>query len=148
MKIYLSGKMTGLKPRQIKKNFKRAEEKILMTLGDASIMNPAVTYHMSSIKEFSYLDWLKIDFAMIDACDAVFLLPNWVDSEGAKKEIVYAFSHNKKVFYPSFNGLLYKECDEFTKDIVLKETKKSLKKIADDKEDQLLEETARKILGF
>lgn len=148
MKIYLSGKMTGLKPRQIKKNFKRAEEKILMLFGDASIMNPAVTFYMDSTKDFSYLDWLKINFAMIDACDAVFLLPNWVDSEGAKKEIVYAYSHNKKVFYPSFNGLVYKECDEFTKKIVLEETKKSLKNIVDSKKDQLLEETARKILKF
>lgn len=103
MKFYLSGKMTGLKPEYIWKSFKSVEN-IVKTWSDCeSIMNPAVTYAMEKIDAFSYEDWLKIDFAMLDACDAVILLPNWKDSEGAKREIAHAWETGKKVFFPYEN---------------------------------------------
>ena len=100
MKFYLSGKMTGLKPEQIWKNFKCVENMVKTWNGCESVMNPAVTYAMEKFDAFSYEDWLKIDFAMLDACDAVVLLPNWENSMGAKREIVHAWETGKKIFLP------------------------------------------------
>lgn len=97
MKIYLSGKMTGLTKRQILRNFGKAEKKLIKA--GFSVMNPSVTYHMKNIKEFSYEEWLKIDFTMLDVCDAIYMLDNYQDSEGAKKELAYAISKGKKVYY-------------------------------------------------
>lgn len=99
MKVYLSGKMTGLSKKKILDNFKKIEN----YFKSESVMNPAIFYTMQNYKGFSYEDWLHIDFAMIDACDAIVLLPNWVDSMGAKREIAYAYKHGKKVFYPSLS---------------------------------------------
>ena len=110
MKVYLSGKMTGLSEEEIWNNFRKVET--WLSTGNPSdnnnnpiesIMNPAVTYAMQNYKAFSYEDWLHIDFAMLDACDAVCLLPNWKDSMGAKREIAYAYKHGKDVFYPRYS---------------------------------------------
>lgn len=105
MKYYLSGKMTGLKEEEIWKNFQRAENIVIDNWRDdygcMSVMNPAVTYAMRKFDAFSYEDWLKIDFAMLDACDAVVLLPNWEDSMGAKREIMHAWETKKVVYFPS-----------------------------------------------
>lgn len=108
MKVYISGKMTGLSEEKIWNNFRKVET-FLVKYGKhdnkkiESIMNPAVTYAMQKFNAFSYEDWLHIDFAMLDACDAVALLPNWKDSMGAKREIAYAYKHGKHVCYPEFN---------------------------------------------
>ena len=96
-KIYVSGKMTGLSKRQILKKFNKAES--LLTKKGFSVMNPAVAYYMKNIKDFSYDDWLKIDFAMLDACDAIYMLNNYEDSLGAQKELDYAIKNKKAVIY-------------------------------------------------
>ena len=85
MKVYISGKMTGLSEEKIWDNFRKVETFLVKhgVHGNKkleSIMNPAVTYAMQKFNAFSYEDWLHIDFAMLDACDAVALLPNWKDS--------------------------------------------------------------------
>ena len=105
MKAYISGKMTGLSEDQIWNNFRKVEEFLVKT-GAESVMNPAVTYAMQKFDAFSYEDWLHVDFAMLDACDAVFLLPNWETSMGAKREIAYAYKHKKLIFFPEYDKTL------------------------------------------
>lgn len=105
MKAYVSGKMTGLSEDQIWNNFRKVEEFLVKT-GAESVMNPAVTYVMMKFNAFSYEDWLHVDFAMLDACDAVFLLPNWETSMGAKREIAYAYKHKKLIFFPEYDKTL------------------------------------------
>ena len=161
MKIYISGKMTGLSEEKIWDNFRKVET-FLVKHGRhnskkiESVMNPAVTYAMQKFNAFSYEDWLHIDFAMLDACDAVALLPNWKDSMGAKREIAYAYKHGKEVCYPEFNpakGLpLFKfdgkkyNCfdidEELTKQIALEVEKYDVKKQLNDLIDSFCEEKA------
>jgi len=57
---------------------------------------PTVLPESDSITQEQYL---HICFAMIDVCDAVFLLPDWIDSAGAKKEKEYAEKSGKKIIY-------------------------------------------------
>jgi hypothetical protein len=165
MKVYVSGKMTGLSEEKIWDNFRKVEtflakhghygnEKI------EAVMNPAVTYAMQKYSAFSYEDWLHIDFAMLDACDAVALLPNWKDSMGAKREIAYAYKHGKEVCYPNFipaNGRplfkfdgekynnFYKD-EELTKKIALEVEKYDTRKALDNLLDEFCERKAKETL--
>lgn len=166
MKVYISGKMTGLSEEKIWDNFRKVET-FLVKHGHhygnkkiESVMNPAVTYAMQKFNAFSYEDWLRIDFAMLDACDAVVLLPNWKDSMGAKREIAYAYKHGKAVSYPiftpanghplfKFDGEKYNGFDlneELTKQIALEVEKYDVKKQLDGIIDSFCEEKAKKSL--
>ena len=163
MKIYISGKMTGLSKEKIWDNFRKVETFIIKHghhYGNKkieSVMNPAVTYAMQKFNAFSYEDWLHIDFAMLDACDAVALLPNWKDSMGAKREIAYAYKHGKHVCYPKFDPTighpLFKfdgkkyNCfnidEKLTKQIALEVEKYDVKKQLDNLIDSIAREYAK-----
>jgi hypothetical protein len=166
MKVYLSGKMTGLSEEKIWKNFRIVETWLASKKTNAggepieSIMNPAVTYAMQKYSAFSYEDWLHIDFAMLDACDAVCLLPNWKDSMGAKREVAYAYKHGKEVFYPEklpenlssfrFDGKKYNNFytdKDLTKQVALEVEKYDVKKKAEALLDSFAEDVAAKKLA-
>lgn len=171
MKVYLSGKMTGLSKKKIWNNFQKIE-KYLCKRGitfsvddgkDFSIMNPAVTYAMRKFDAFSYEDWLHIDFAMIDACDAIVLLPNWEDSMGAKREIAYAYKCGKKVYFPGydteefdpkfkfkFDGEIYNGFfldEELTAKVALEVEKNDVRKSLENLLDSFCEQKAKSLLG-
>lgn len=162
MKVYISGKMTGLSEEKIWSNFRKVETFIVKHGHPSSgkiesVMNPAVTYAMQKYSAFSYEDWLHIDFAMLDACDAVCLLPNWKDSMGAKREIAYAYKHGKEVCYPNFipacghplfrfDGKKYNNFyidEELTKKIALEVEKYDVKKQLNGLIDYFCEEKAK-----
>ena len=169
MKIYLSGKMTGLSKKKIWNNFQKIEKYlckrgIVDGEGIDSVMNPAVTYAMRKFDAFSYEDWLHIDFAMIDACDAIVLLPNWEDSIGAKREITYAYKHGKEVLYPTlsfaprnehnkkfkFNGEKYNAFEinpELTKRVAIGVETHDLRKETQDLIDSFIEKIATEKLA-
>ena len=170
MKVYLSGKMTGLSEKEIWNNFRKVETWLsTRELRDynnnpiESVMNPAVTYAMQNYKAFSYEDWLHIDFAMLDACDAVCLLPNWKDSMGAKREIAYAYKHGKDVYYPIYSVVprnehnkkfkfgkekynAFEEDPDLTKQIALEVEKYDTRRALDNLLDDLCERKAKETL--
>jgi hypothetical protein len=41
---------------------------------------------------------MKVCFAMIDVCECVYLMDNWMDSPGARREKEYAESKKKIIF--------------------------------------------------
>lgn len=102
MKAYISGKMTGLKIRKIKRNFGKVEKHLAKE--GFSVINPAITYNLKRYDQFTFEDWLKIDFAMLSTCDIVFAMKNWKDSLGAKLEIAYACRLDKWIFFENPDG--------------------------------------------
>ncbi|WP_050608243.1 DUF4406 domain-containing protein [Clostridium niameyense] len=90
MKIYIAGKITGLK--DYKKIFKDAECK-LKKEGNIC-MNPSILP-----EGFPYEAYMPICTAMIDQCDSVYMLNNWEDSKGARVELEYAKVTGKKILY-------------------------------------------------
>lgn len=93
MKIYIAGKITGEESTYKEKFNKKAEE---LTKQGFIVMNPSVLPI-----GFEHDEYLHINKAMIDVCDAVWFMPCWTDSKGAQIENDYALSKGKGVIYES-----------------------------------------------
>jgi hypothetical protein len=95
MKIYISGKITGLEHEVAKMYFKVVEDK----LRDAghTPMNPMelVPYHA----ENKYEDYMAEDVRILLACEAILMLENWRDSKGARIEHFIAHEFGLPIYY-------------------------------------------------
>lgn len=89
-KIYISGKITGAP--DFKSKFARAEKSL--TLQGYAVLSPAKLPDGLTYEEYMY-----IDLAMITVCDAIYVLPCWEDSPGAKREIRFADALGKEVIH-------------------------------------------------
>lgn len=90
MNVYIAGKITGQK--EYKQKFKEAED-TLHNMGHL-VMNPAILP-----AGFSHMEYMRICFSMLDACDAVYMLDNWHNSPGACMEFEYAKMQKKTIYY-------------------------------------------------
>lgn len=86
MKVYIAGKITGLKG--YKKLFSEAEKQL--KLNGHKVMNPSILPN-----GFEHDEYMKICYSMIDVCDAIYFLRNWSDSKGAIMECNYGNKSNK-----------------------------------------------------
>jgi hypothetical protein len=92
MKIYIAGRITGYP--EYKKRFDEAVSK-LEAKGHVC-MSPAILPG-----GFTQADYMRICLAMIDVCECIYFLDNWLDSEGARIEHDYAQKVGKLVLYQS-----------------------------------------------
>ena len=83
MKIYIAGQITG--NPCYRQEFAACERR-LAGLG-FSVMNPA---WLCEYPEFRREDYLAVSRSMLGRCDAIFLLPYWESSKGAKAEKAWA----------------------------------------------------------
>lgn len=102
-KIYISGKMKGLTQEQIDLNFGKVEHYLRMNEYD--VINPSKVH----IEGLEYEELLQVDFRLIDLCDGIIMLENWVDSEGAAREKAYAIATGKPVYRMADGGKIFKE---------------------------------------
>lgn len=86
MKVYIAGKVRGLK--DYKKYFKEAQDK-LEAEGHV-VLNPAELPEGLDGK-----DYMPICLSMLEVADAIYMLPNWIDSEGSAIEFAYAKCQGK-----------------------------------------------------
>lgn len=78
-KVYLSGPMTGL-PQLNKPAFDAAAE---FLRGEGHVVfNPAEV----SLPGSSWADYMRVDIIAMLSCEAVYLLPGWEKSRGARLE--------------------------------------------------------------
>ena len=87
--VFISGKITG-DPRYREK-FERAQRKL--EAAGFIVMSPAIL----PPRGFSHESYLKISCAMLDACDAVYFLPDWKDSDGALREFGRTVATGKEI---------------------------------------------------
>lgn len=90
LKVYIAGPITGTD--DFKERFEAAE-KHLWKMG-------AIPMHSAGLPQgFDHAQYLHICFAMIDVCEAVYFLKNYMDSEGSLREFNYAATKRKQLIY-------------------------------------------------
>lgn len=95
MKIYISGKISGLDTNDAFSRFCEAEG-LLKALGHEPI-NP-----MKKVSEQAGYTWEQYmceDISILFDCDAIYLLCNWQNSKGARIEKAICEVLDKPVFY-------------------------------------------------
>jgi hypothetical protein len=60
---------------------------------------PQLTILVPSHFDVDYEEWLRFDFAIIDLCTHVLMLPRWGTSAGARRELAYAEARGKIILY-------------------------------------------------
>ena len=90
MKIYISGKINGLPPFYSQMRFAMAEKKLAEK--GFEVINPW-KLDMSGCEEWD--DYIMRDLEELRKCDAIYLLSNWQESDGAMVE--YYFANGKKM---------------------------------------------------
>lgn len=93
-RIYISGKMTGLDPEEISRNFALAKKE-LRNQGYIPISPTGIKYG----NKLSWAEYMRLDEVLIQICDAIYMLSNWQDSPGACHELEYARILGKPVIY-------------------------------------------------
>lgn len=84
MVVYIAGKVTGLPYDEVVAKFSKAEAKLKAK--GCEVVNPIKLCPKD-------MDWDKCMEICIDAlenCDYIYLLPDWKDSRGARREFDYA----------------------------------------------------------
>lgn len=96
MRIYISGAVTGYENAE--EEFEKAEQ-YLKELGYTDVVNPLKVCSMLP-KTFVHGEYMSVCYRLIDLCQGVYMLPNWLNSTGATFEYHYAIAHEKKIILP------------------------------------------------
>lgn len=101
MKVYISGKITGLPLSEAEERFKDAEELI-----SALNLTPVNPLKNGLPRHSSWEEHMAKDIELLKQCEAIFMLDNWTDSRGAKIEYDFAIGAGKDVIFESlyYNG--------------------------------------------
>ncbi len=81
MKVYISGKITGLPIEEAKDNFSKVQ--IKLEEQGYKVVNPLENGLPTNAK---WKDHMKADIKLLMDCDTIYLMKNWKDSKGAKVE--------------------------------------------------------------
>ena len=90
MKIYLAGKITG--DPCYKAKFEYAANELQERTGHI-VLNPAILPE----RGFDHDAYMRMTAAMLEECDAVCLLPDWKQSEGAMTEYGRAAARGMRI---------------------------------------------------
>ena len=96
MKIYISGKISGLPYDVVQTRFNDAES-LLAEIG-FEVVNPLKN---GLAVDSTWNEHLCKDIAMLLPCDAIYMMDNWVDSLGASIEYDIAFRMGKDIWFES-----------------------------------------------
>ncbi len=94
MKIYIAGKITGLDRAGVDRKFAEAAQK-LSAEGHEVFVPTVLPYY----EDVAHDDYIHVCYAIIDICDAVYMLADWQQSKGARMEMQYATEWRKQVLY-------------------------------------------------
>ena len=103
MRVYISGKITG--DENYLKKFADAEIKLRAEGHD--VINPC---DVSQCFPFlSYDEYMRLDFALVDMADALYMLRDWGESKGANAELKRAVKAGKEIYFETSGTVGRKE---------------------------------------
>ncbi len=95
LKMYISGKITGLDPEACKLKFSAVETK-LKKLGVHTVINPM---NIGIPVSWTWDEAMDLCMKILkEKATSIIMLNDWVDSEGAMKEYYYARNHGYRIF--------------------------------------------------
>lgn len=94
-KCYISGKISGLEKEEYEENFDDAKWLLSFLYKDDIIVNPTEIKPLFGIK--SYWFYMAADIYQELKCTHVAFQKNWIDSRGARIEMIVAILFNKKI---------------------------------------------------
>jgi hypothetical protein len=101
--VYVSGKYSAKTRKGVEKNVELARQYAtkIWDLGFTVICPHTNTDNFEKLcKNTKYNDFMDGDLELLERSDILFMMPNWKDSEGAKKELEYAkHARNKIILY-------------------------------------------------
>ena len=92
MKIYISGAITN--NPNYKEDFERAEKQL--KYDGHEVINPTM---VELPPNCTHEDYMKVDFALLDLADGIYLLSNYEKSKGACMEYGYASAKDMIIMY-------------------------------------------------
>jgi hypothetical protein len=97
MKIYISGKISGLSIEEYTANFNNTEKYLenLYSRFNVKIVNPLNINPFLGIK--TWHGYMINDVRALLKCDAIYIMDNWSESRGAKIELAIALLTKKKI---------------------------------------------------
>ena len=84
MRVYISGPMTGI-PEYNRAAFEEAYWRLAM-----DGRQPVNPWSLGEVKGWTHFNYMRRDIVALAACDAIYMLPRWWRSRGARKEWLVA----------------------------------------------------------
>ena len=94
MKVYISGRITGLEYQEAYKKFEDAEVEV-KNMGGVPV-NPMKLEHKPNA---DWHDFMEKDIAELLRCEGIFMLDNWGNSKGARCEYALAKELDLKIVF-------------------------------------------------
>ena len=95
MKVYISGKITGLPIKEVRTKFNAAQN--FCEIYAQEIVNPMEINKIS--KKKTWIDYMIRDIKALETCDAIFMLKDWGQSKGARIEYEIAKELGLKIMF-------------------------------------------------
>lgn len=96
MKMYISGQITGIDDAVVEQRFNDAEE--FLSGLDLEVVNPLKN---GLDKKSPWIKHLCKDIELLDGCDAIYMMDNWGESDGACIEYDFAVRRKKDIWFES-----------------------------------------------
>jgi len=95
MKIYISGKISGLEKAEFEAKFKKSQEQL--EANGWEVVNPCNV--VPAVENPTWLDYMKADIAEMLKCDAIFMQLDWTNSNGAIIEHDIAYKMQMEIYH-------------------------------------------------
>lgn len=94
MRVYISGPIAGVE------NFldRFIETASKLEKDGMQVINSALTNGFMP-KDTTYEEYMKLDFLLLDMCEAIYMMNGWEKSCGANREYGYALAKDKIIMY-------------------------------------------------
>lgn len=93
LRVYIAGKITGLPESIYKQKFNQVENQL--NRDGHLALNPIKLVH----QDLCYEEQMELCLSLVKLSNVIYMMDNWKESNGARKEYAYAVALDKKIVY-------------------------------------------------